>query len=135
MPEKTVREMSALERQRYSLAARVFHASALHSVILGLLCFLIGFGMYLNAMAQQSMKEAYDAAQESLTAVCAEVEPGVYSAQTMEVYHSLAGAEQDGEAYYSRFEEMNELCEEHEWIPISMKNDWTTIYGEGVTKK
>ena len=32
-------------------------------------------------------------------------------------------------------EEMNALCTEHEWIPISMKNDWTTIYGEGVTKK
>ena len=27
------------------------------------------------------------------------------------------------------------LCEENGWIPISMKNDWTTIYGEGVTRK
>ena len=32
-------------------------------------------------------------------------------------------------------EEMKEICKEHEWIPISMKNDWTTIYGEGVTRK
>ncbi len=32
-------------------------------------------------------------------------------------------------------EKMVKLCEEHNWIPISMKNDWTTIYGEGVTKK
>ena len=36
MPEKSVREMSELERKHYSLAARVFHAAALHSVILGL---------------------------------------------------------------------------------------------------
>lgn len=30
---------------------------------------------------------------------------------------------------------MEELCTENGWIPISMKNDWTTIYGEGVTRK
>ena len=32
-------------------------------------------------------------------------------------------------------EKMAALCEEFQWIPISMKNDWTTIYGDGVTKK
>ena len=26
-------------------------------------------------------------------------------------------------------------CEENGWIPISMKNDWTTIYGDEVTRK
>lgn len=31
--------------------------------------------------------------------------------------------------------EMEEKCRENGWIPISMKNDWKTIYGEGVTKK
>ncbi len=32
-------------------------------------------------------------------------------------------------------EKMFSLCEEFDWVPISMKNDWTTIYGDGVTKK
>lgn len=32
-------------------------------------------------------------------------------------------------------EKMYSLCDEFGWIPVSMKNDWTTIYGEGVTKK
>ena len=32
-------------------------------------------------------------------------------------------------------EKMVSLCEEFDWVPISMKNDWTTIYGDGVTKK
>lgn len=32
-------------------------------------------------------------------------------------------------------EKMANLCEEFGWVPISMKNDWTTIYGDGVTKK
>lgn len=32
-------------------------------------------------------------------------------------------------------EKMYNLCEEFDWVPISMKNDWTTIYGDQVTKK
>ena len=32
-------------------------------------------------------------------------------------------------------ESMVKSCEEHGWTPVSMKNDWTTIYGEGVTYK
>ncbi|MBR0139440.1 MAG: DUF3089 domain-containing protein [Firmicutes bacterium] len=32
----------------------------------------------------------------------------------------------------SKAEKMFGLCEEFGWVPVSMKNDWTTIYGEGV---
>lgn len=32
-------------------------------------------------------------------------------------------------------EKMYGLCEEFDWVPISMKNDWTTIYGDSVTKR
>ena len=32
-------------------------------------------------------------------------------------------------------ENMKNLCGEYDWVPISMRDDWTTIYGEGVTKK
>ena len=32
-------------------------------------------------------------------------------------------------------DKMCKLCEEYDWVPISMKNDWTTIYGDGVTRK
>ncbi|MBR0149120.1 MAG: haloacid dehalogenase-like hydrolase [Lachnospiraceae bacterium] len=31
--------------------------------------------------------------------------------------------------------EMEEMCQKSGWVPVSMKNDWKTIYGEGVTKK
>ena len=30
---------------------------------------------------------------------------------------------------------MKESCEKYNWIPVSMKNDWKTIYGDDVTKK
>ncbi|MBQ9912523.1 MAG: haloacid dehalogenase-like hydrolase [Firmicutes bacterium] len=35
----------------------------------------------------------------------------------------------------SKADKMYSLCEEFGWVPISMKNDWKTIYGDGVTKK
>lgn len=35
----------------------------------------------------------------------------------------------------SKAESMVKSCEENGWTPISMKNDWSTIYGEGVTYK
>ena len=31
-------------------------------------------------------------------------------------------------------DKMQGLCKKNNWIPISMKNDWKTIYGENVTK-
>ena len=35
----------------------------------------------------------------------------------------------------AKAEKMYKSCEENGWIPISMKNDWTTIYGDEVTRK
>ncbi|MCR5731736.1 MAG: haloacid dehalogenase-like hydrolase [Sphaerochaetaceae bacterium] len=34
----------------------------------------------------------------------------------------------------AKADNMLSLCAQNGWIPISMKNDWTTIYGEGVTR-
>ena len=28
-----------------------------------------------------------------------------------------------------------DLCAENGWVPISIKNDWLTVFGEGVRKK
>ena len=35
----------------------------------------------------------------------------------------------------AKADKMFSLCDEFDWVPISMKNDWTTIYGDGVTYK
>jgi len=32
-------------------------------------------------------------------------------------------------------DQMEQLCQQYGWIPVSMKNDWKTIYGENVTRK
>ena len=34
----------------------------------------------------------------------------------------------------TKAEKMYSLCEQYGWIPVSMKDDWKTIYGEGVKK-
>ncbi len=34
----------------------------------------------------------------------------------------------------AKAEKIHKLCEENNWIPISMKNDWLTIYGDKVIK-
>ena len=33
----------------------------------------------------------------------------------------------------AKAQKMADYCAQYGWIPISMKNDWTTIYGDGVT--
>ena len=35
----------------------------------------------------------------------------------------------------AKAEKMRTLCAENGWIPISMKDDWKTIYGDGVSRK
>lgn len=35
----------------------------------------------------------------------------------------------------AKADKMRDLCKEFGWIPISMRDDWTTIYGDDVTRK
>lgn len=35
----------------------------------------------------------------------------------------------------AKADKMRDLCDEFDWVPISMRDDWTTIYGEDVTRK
>jgi hypothetical protein len=34
----------------------------------------------------------------------------------------------------AKTDKMQQLCDQNGWIPISMKNDWKTIYGDGVVR-
>jgi hypothetical protein len=36
---------------------------------------------------------------------------------------------------FEKAAEMEKNCEKNGWIPISMKNDWKTIYGDSVTRR
>ena len=35
----------------------------------------------------------------------------------------------------AKADKMRRACKENGWIPVSMRDDWKTIYGQGVIKK
>ncbi len=104
--KKSIREMSKREKRKNSLNAKVFNAAAVHSIILGFICFLIGLGMYMNASMQDAMKEAYDKAHENLDIVKQEVDPGKFSKRTLEIYKEHRSSKMD-DTYYAYFDEIN----------------------------
>ena len=40
-----------------------------------------------------------------------------------------------GDGNLKKAESMRQSCEEYGWTAVSMRDDWTTIYGDGVTRK
>ncbi len=35
----------------------------------------------------------------------------------------------------TKADQMLRNCKKYNWVPVSMRDDWKTIYGEGVTRK
>ena len=48
--------------------------------------------------------------------------------QTLGLFYILSGN-------MEKADKMRESCDENGWTAVSMKDDWTTIYGDGVTKE
>ena len=57
---KNYREMSAAERRRHSLSAKLFRDAVLGSLALGILSLVIGLGLYAAAMAGQYIGIAFN---------------------------------------------------------------------------
>ena len=110
MPEKSVREMNALERLHYSLAARVFRATLIGSVLLGVVALLIGLGLYAYALAGQYITESFQLSRNAAAAMERVVDVVPMSRRTMELYRSQTEEELAGigsEEYRSRFAEIS----------------------------
>ena len=67
MPEKSVREMGALERKHYSLSGKVFRLVIIGSLILGLVAFAIGLGLYTVALTGKYISESFTLAKTAQT--------------------------------------------------------------------
>ena len=90
MPEKNVREMSAVERRHYSLSARTFRAAATGCILLGLIAMVIGLGFYGYALSHQYVRHAFDLA---VYAAASEPHGADYAGiadEVMAVYRSLS---------------------------------------------
>ena len=106
MPQKSVREMSELERKHYSLAARVFHATVMGAAILGLVSLLIGLGLYAYAMAGQYIGEAFGLARSTAMVVDQIADTQGLRDEIMTVYQGLTEqqrADPDREEYQALY--------------------------------
>ena len=111
MPKKTVREMTALERQHYSLSSRVFHATILGSILLGLVALVIGLGLYTYSSVNHHVSTAFNLTRsaESILRRVVYVKPLADS--VMDIYRKLDEGERNEvgtDAYLDLFPDFSE---------------------------
>ncbi len=114
MPKKSIREMNKLERKHYSIEARVFHSAFNSCVVLGLVAFIIGLGLYTYALAGQYITESFQLSGNVASAMSRVVDVAPMAERTLELYHSQSEEERAGtgtDAYRSRFAEIQKLPE------------------------
>ena len=106
MPEKTIREMSAAERQHYSLQARVFRATLMGSVLLGLVALVIGLGLYTSALIEQYTSQAFLQSKNAASMLARVVSVEPLADYVMDTYNGLTEEEKetcDSGEYCARF--------------------------------
>ena len=106
MPEKSVREMTLLERQHYSLASRTFRATIAGSLVLGLVALLVGLGLYAYALGGQYVGAAFDLSRTASVVLPYAADAEALSGEVMARYRALSDEEraQAGtEAYRAHF--------------------------------
>ena len=106
MPEKSIREMSASERKHYSLQARVFRATLIGSLVLGLVALLIGLGLYTTALIDQYTSEAFLQSKNAASVLKRVVNVEPLADFVMDTYDGLSDeerAEPDDGEYCARF--------------------------------
>ena len=106
MPEKSVREMSEMERRHYSLAARTFHAVMALAALLGFVAIAIGFGMYVRAMNGQYINMAHNVSAGAAAIIDSMADPVQCIEDVMAQYRTLSEEElqsQDTIAYQETF--------------------------------
>ena len=111
MPEKSVREMTPRERKRHSLAAKTFRSALMGSVILGLVAFAIGLGLYTYALVKHYTAQAFSISRSAAAILekTADVEPLADS--VMAAYRDQTEQERSEtgtEAYRARFSSFTE---------------------------
>ena len=110
MPEKTVREMTALERRHYSLEARMFHAVEMTSAVLGLVALMIGLGLYVYALLGQYVGEAFGLARSASMVIEKVADTKTLAGDIMAVYRGLSQEERAGsrtETYRANYAEIS----------------------------
>ena len=111
MPKKSVREMTKLERMRHSLSSRVFRAVLLGSVLLGVVCLMIGLSLYSIAVARQNISTAFNLSRNASAILHKTADTETLSREVMTRYRSLSEeerAEPLSETYQAVFADLTE---------------------------
>ena len=106
MPVKTYREMSKMERRRYSLSSRVFRANMYSSLVLGLTALLVGLALYMYLLEKQYVSEGYNHCRNAASILNEVSNVPEYSAQVMEIYYGMTDeerAEVGTDAYLAKY--------------------------------
>lgn len=108
MPEKSIREMSALERRRNSLEAKTFRGLVLTCVVLGLVILLTGLGLFTYTLVKQYISHAYNMTRIAAQSVDRGTEASELAREVMDTYRSLSDEQRaliGTEEYRQFFEE------------------------------
>ena len=111
MPEKTIREMSTLERRHYSLSARVFRSTLMGSVILGLVALAIGLGLYTGALIERDTSAAFLQSRAAASVLQRVAQVDRLAEFVMDVYNGMSEEERgavDSGDYCARFNALQE---------------------------
>ena len=111
MPKKSVREMTKLERMRHSLSSRVFRAVLLGSVLLGVVCLMIGLSLYSIAVARQNISTAFNLSRNASAILHKTADTETLSREVMTRYRSLSEEERadpSSENYQAVFADLTE---------------------------
>lgn len=93
MSEKNVNIMDEYNRRRFSLTGRVFHATLLGSMILGLIVLIIGLGLYSYALVGQYISQSYSISC-CAASICEKiVDIDSFSDSVMQRYKSMSDSE------------------------------------------
>ena len=87
--------MSEREKRAHSLSARMFNATLLTCMIVGVVAFIIGLGFYSYALSRQLVNKAYGAAHSAVISVEHGADSVGLSGKVMDIYRGL-GEEERG---------------------------------------
>ncbi|MBR0374266.1 MAG: SpoIIE family protein phosphatase [Mogibacterium sp.] len=106
MPKKSIREMGSWELRHYSLQRRVFRATIMGSIVLGIVALVIGLGLYTYSLIQQLVGESFGIARSAEAIMGHVVDVEDISSEVLGIWRGMTESErsQTGtEGYRARF--------------------------------
>ena len=106
MPKKSVREMSRLERRRYSLASKTFRSTIMGAIVLGAAALIIGLGIYTYTLVHQYITEAFNLSKSAAAIMQKAIDVEPLATDVMADYHALSEEERQqtgNKEYRDRF--------------------------------